>query len=123
MAHVYPGNSAKLAGADLSTKQYYLVKVDSNDEFVLCDDITDRPFGVLQNNPEQGQEANVQTEGNTKIVGTAALALDVVVSTATSGKAQVGVSTQHGIGVVVTATAADLEIGVIKLFNDAAVIA
>lgn len=123
MAHVYPGDTSKLAGADLSASQYYLVKVDANDEFVLCDDITDRPFGILQNSPEQGQEASVQTTGNSKLVGNTTLALDAVVATATTGKAQVGVSTQFGIGIVVTATTADEEIAVVKLFNDAAAIA
>ena len=123
MAHVYEQNTAKLAGADLSDKQFYFVKVDGNDEFVLCSAITDRAFGVLQNNPEQGQEANVQTIGNTKIVGTVALSLDDVVAPATTGKAQVGIATQFGAGIVVTATSADEKIGVIKLINDAAAIA
>lgn len=51
-----------LAGADLSTKQYYVVKRSSSDrqKVVLAAAATDVIVGVLQNAPKSGAEASVR---------------------------------------------------------------
>jgi hypothetical protein len=119
MSTVFETNlSSKFAGADLTGKQYYMVKLDANDDVILCSDITDTVFGVLQNEPKDEQEAVIKTHGNTKVVASAALALDVIVGTTTGGKAQVAVSTQFPRGSIVTPAAADEDIAVISLFQD-----
>ena len=73
MAYEFSNYSVKatlVAGADLSTKQYHFVKIDNGTGYaVVVSDATDRPVGVLQNNPTSGQEAEVLITGGTKIVG------------------------------------------------------
>ena len=51
------------AAADLSTKQYYFVKVNTSGQAALCSGATDRPIGVLQNTPTSGQAAEVLVVG------------------------------------------------------------
>ena len=48
------------AYADLSAKQYYFVKMQSATQVTVCAAITDKPIGVLQNNPTAGQQAIVR---------------------------------------------------------------
>jgi hypothetical protein len=57
------------AGADLSGAQYKFVKIDPADgDVVVADATTDRPVGVLQNDPEAGQAAEVTITGGSKLV-------------------------------------------------------
>ncbi len=115
--------SSYVAAADLSANQYYFVKFDSNGEIILCDGITDKALGVLQNAPKLNQEALIVTYGNTKVVASAALSGGDRVAPAATGKAQVAVSTQFARGSIVTAAAADEDIATINLFQDAVAIA
>jgi len=58
----------RTAGADLSGSQYKFVKLDNGTgNVVVVDGATDRPFGVLQNNPTSGQAAEVTIVGGTKV--------------------------------------------------------
>jgi len=58
----------RTAGEDLSSAQYKFVKLDNGDGTVKAvDGATDRPFGVLQNNPTSGQAAEVTIVGGTKV--------------------------------------------------------
>ena len=71
----YAVKATLVAGADLSAKQYHFVKIDgTTGKAVAVNGATDRPFGVLQNNPTADQEAEVLVVGGTKVVagGTAA---------------------------------------------------
>ena len=115
--------SSYVSSADLSAKQYYFVKLDASDEIELCSAITDIPLGVLQNAPEAGQVAVVRTIGNTKVVANGAIARDVDVGPATTGKAQTAVSTQFPCGRVIHAAAADEDLMVIRLFDTAVALA
>lgn len=110
--------SSKFAAVDLTGKQYYMLVLDSNDEVDVASGITDKIFGVLQNEPKLGQEASIKTDGNTKVVASASLALGVIVGPTTGGKAQVAVSTQFPRGTIVEAAGADEDIAVISLFQD-----
>jgi len=74
------------AGADLSSSQYRFVKM-SGASVVGAAAITDRPIGVLQNDPTQGEEAVVTISGGTKIVSAAALAAGNSIFTAANGTA------------------------------------
>ena len=71
MAYEFSNYSVKttlVAGEDLSSKQYHFVKIDNGTgKAVAVAAATDRPFGVLQNNPTSGQEAEVLIVGGTKI--------------------------------------------------------
>lgn len=64
---------SRVAGADLSAKQYHFVKLDANGDVVACDGATDKPFGVLQNDPASGEEASICILGISKVVADAAL--------------------------------------------------
>lgn len=114
--------SSKFAAADLTGKQYFFVVLDSNDEVDVASGLTDRVFGVLQNEPKLGQEASIMTYGNTKVVAGASLALNAVVGTTAAGKAQTAASTNFPRGICVDPASADLDIAVIALINDAVAI-
>ncbi len=58
---------SRVAGEDLSAAQYKFVKLDNGTGNVLAvDGATDRPFGVLQNDPESGEIAEITIVGGTK---------------------------------------------------------
>lgn len=64
----YAVKTTLVAGEDLSAKQYHFVKIDNGTgKAVAVSGATDRPIGVLQNNPTSGQEAEVLIVGGTKI--------------------------------------------------------
>lgn len=102
------------AGADLSAKQYFLVKINTSGQAVLCAAATDKPIGVLQNSPTSGQEASVLVVGGTKIVASASLDEGVLIGTTAAGKAGAKTpgadTTNFVIGTVILAAGADLEI-------------
>ena len=102
------------AGADLSTKQYYFVKVNSSGNAVLCAAATDAPIGVLQNNPVSGAEASITVIGGTKLVAGAAIAAGIKIGTDSAGKADAKVAgtdtTEYTVGQVLLASAADADV-------------
>ena len=54
------------AAADLSSSQYYFVKLASATTVNVCTAITDLPIGILQNAPTSGQSAVVAIFGISK---------------------------------------------------------
>lgn len=98
------------AGADLSAKQYYFVKLDNAGKAVVCSGVTDKPVGVLQNNPTSGQAAEVVVVGLTKISSDAALAIADQIGTSADGQAAVYVSgtdtTKYIVGTVLETSGA-----------------
>ena len=117
MAYEISNNSLKItlpAGADLSAKQYYFVKVNSSGNAVLCAAATDAPIGVLQNAPISGAEASIVVVGGTKLVAGAAIAAGVKIGTASTGKADAKVAgtdtTEYTVGQVLLASGADLDV-------------
>ena len=117
MAYEISNNSLKvtlIAGADLSAKQYFFVKMSADNTCVLCSAATDAPIGVLQNSPISGGEASVLVVGGTKLVAGAAIAAGVKIGTASTGKADAKVAgtdtTEYTVGQVLLASAADADI-------------
>ena len=76
------------ASADLSAKQYYFVKLSSATQVTVCAAVTDKPIGVLQNNPESGEQAIVRCFGLSKVSADATLAAGDVIGTSADGQAQ-----------------------------------
>jgi len=105
------------AGADLSAKQYFFVKINSSGEAVLCAAATDKPIGVLQNAPISGGEASITVVGGTKVVTGAACNEGEVVGTTSAGKATPYVAgtdtTKFIVGSVILASGADLELATV----------
>lgn len=75
------------AGADLSAKQFYFVKMSANNTVTVCAGVTDVPIGVLQNKPTSGQTAEVTVCGITKVSGDADLAYGNLIGTSADGQA------------------------------------
>ena len=76
-----------LAGADLSDKQFYFVKLASATTVVVCSAITDVVMGVLQNNPASGGQAIVRVFGMSKVSANETLAVGHVIGTSSDGQA------------------------------------
>jgi len=68
MAYESPGIDlgTLTAAADLSSSQYYFVKLASATTVNVCTAITDLPIGILQNTPTSGQAAEVRIFGVSK---------------------------------------------------------
>lgn len=78
-----------IAGADLSSDQYKLVKVDSTTrQVILCSATTDRPLGVLLNAPTSGQGAEVAVSGIMKVQTDGSVAIGNLVGPDADGLAQ-----------------------------------
>ena len=78
------------AGADLSTKQYYVVKTDSNGKYILATAATDAIAGVLVNAPKLGETAdvaNINGSGTFKVLAGGTIAKDASLTTDANGKA------------------------------------
>lgn len=117
MAYEIANSAVKItlpAAADLSTKQFYFVKIDSNGKAALCSAATDKPVGVLQNTPASGEEAVVTVVGGTKVVASASLDEGTLIGTTSAGKAGAKVpgtdTTNFVVGQIILAAGADLEI-------------
>ena len=64
-----------LAGADLSAAQYKFVEQTGTGRNVtVCNGVTDKPLGVLQNKPASGEVAEIMVLGMSKVSGDADLA-------------------------------------------------
>ena len=114
MAYEISNYSVKVtlvAAADLSSKQYTFVKLDSSGQAAAASGATDIPIGVLQNAPTAGQEAEVLVVGGTKIVAGAAIGEGALVGTSSAGKAVALVAgtdtTKYVVGTLLTESAAD----------------
>lgn len=104
------------AGADLSAKQFYFVKVDSSTgKAVVCDAATDRPVGVLQNTPTSGQAAEIVVAGLTKVSSNAGLTAGNLIGTSSDGQADAKTpgtdTTEYVVGQMLTTTGAADVIG------------
>jgi hypothetical protein len=103
------------AGADLSAKQFYFLKLDAAGKAVVCSGATDKPVGVLQNNPVSGQAAEIVVVGLTKVSSNAALAIGDLIGTSADGQADAKTpgsdTTEFVVGTVLTTTGAADVIG------------
>jgi len=111
MAWTIPGFTfSRVAGADLSTLQYYYVKLSTTDTVVVCAAATDVPIGVLQNAPTSGQAAEIMVTGITKVNSNAALSIGNLIGTAADGQADAKTAgtdtTEYVVGVVLEASGA-----------------
>jgi len=76
------------ASADLSSSQYYFVKMSGDNTVTVCAAVTDKPIGVLQNKPESGESAVVRVFGVSKVSADATLAAGNIIGTSADGQAQ-----------------------------------
>jgi len=82
------------AAADLSAKQYHFVILASSTTVNVATAITNAPIGILQNDPESGEQAVVRISGISKVVADGTLAAGNFIGTSADGQAdQIGSGT------------------------------
>lgn len=88
-----------VAAADLSAKQYYGIKVDSNGKAALTGE-GGAAIGILQNDPNSDQAATVAVAGISKVVGGGSVTKGDRFSFDSNGKAvAVGSGDDYSMGV------------------------
>ncbi len=107
---------SRVAGGDLSTLQWNIVKLNSSGEAISMAAITDIPFGVLQNAPASGEIASIIPIGSglSRIALGATLAPGALVSGSAAGLAVAAVATAYTVGQLIDG-GANGEIGVVNL--------
>ena len=110
------------ASADLSAKQYYIVKMSGDNTVTVCAAVTDVPIGVLQNKPASGGQAGVRVFGMSKVSADATLAAGNIIGSSADGQAQPvtqgSETTVYNIGQAVTGGAAGtLQTALITIAN------
>ena len=113
------------ASADLSSKQYYFVKMSGDNTVTVCAAVTDKPIGVLQNKPESGEQAVVRVFGVSKFSVDATVAAGDCLGTSADGQGQPVVAgtetTVYNCGQVITGGAAGtLQSALITISNSRA---
>lgn len=76
------------AAADLSAKQYYIVKLSTTDTIDVADS-AGVAYGVLQDKPKSGEHGSVAVTGISRVIsdGTTAIAIGDFLKSHTNGKA------------------------------------
>lgn len=104
-----------VAGADLSAKQFYFVKLNSSGQAVVCAAVTDIPVGILQNTPASGSVAEITVVGVSKVSSDAGLTAGNQIGTSADGQAAAYVAgtdtTKYIVGQMLTTTGAAAVIG------------
>jgi hypothetical protein len=104
-----PGHpqASLLAGEDLSTKTFTLVKPGATEgQVIAVTGATDQPIGVLIDAPSAaGKIANVMQFGIVEVIAGAAVSYGALVQTDASGRAIAAVSTGYVVGRALQAAA------------------
>lgn len=98
----------RVAGADLSSSQYFGVELSSGDVIVNSANGA-VAYGVLQNEPESGEEATVAISGLTKATAGAAISQDADVAVDAGGKFITAATGDAIVGKALTAAGGDGE--------------
>lgn len=97
------------AGGNLSTKQYYAVKLNASGQIILASDANDRMIGILQDAPAAADRTcEVAYAGTSKAIGGAVIAIGAAVEVGAGGKL-VTLTTGPIAGIAVTGCGADAE--------------
>ena len=113
MATEIPGRKiTRIAGADLKALQHYYVKLDTDGTVIAMTANTEMPYGILQNKPDAGEEAEIMRSGVSKLVCGAVVAIGNVIGAGATGKGMPYVYTGADVdkfitGVALAATGAD----------------
>ncbi|WIE74491.1 capsid cement protein [Curtobacterium sp. MCSS17_007] len=90
---------SRQAGADLTAKQYFIVKTDALGQYILATGPTDNIRGVLANAPkatETADVANLNGSGTFKVLAGGTIAKDALLTSDASGKAVTAVQSTAG---------------------------
>ena len=103
---------ARVSAVDLTAKEYFLAVIDSSGEYDLAG-IGEDAVGTIQEGKAAGLSSTVAQGGVVKCVAGVAIAAGDKIASDAVGKAKVVASTQHVVGIAMSAAAADL--GVFEL--------
>ena len=104
-------NPARLKTAtDLTTKQYYIVKLSAQDT-VAINDAAANAFGVLQNDPYTNEEAEVAVVGECKVYSYDTIAAGGYFKSDTSGRAVAAGTTPTKTDVILGVALEDMVAG------------
>lgn len=101
-----------------TSKQFYLMALDTAAKAALAGAADANLFGVLQNKPKIGEAASVRRGGMSKVhCGAAAIAIGAKITSDSLGKAITATATQRYCAVALEAGAADRVISAIMEFG------
>jgi hypothetical protein len=104
------------ASADLSAKQFLVMKISGVATVTVCAGVTDKPCGILQDAPASGSPANVAFSGVSKAVAGGTVTAGDTVGTDANGKVVTYVegtdTTKYRVGRALTSGAANEVISV-----------
>jgi len=95
------------AGEDLTGAQYHFVELDSDGDVEKVGTAGDQPFGVLRNDPDDGEAATVAVRGITSCVAGAEITVGAKVGVDGDGKARPVESGDAIVGWAITAAGGD----------------
>jgi len=105
---------AQNAGADLSAKLFYIAKVDTDEDIVLCGS-GEAALGVIREANVQDKPVSIQTGGIAKVSAGAAFNAGVMVASDGNGQAILATTGMYSIGMALTAAGAQHEIVSVRL--------
>jgi hypothetical protein len=109
------------AGADLSAKQYYCVKMASTaKEVVVSSAATDASIGLIQNDPVDGQEALVVVSGPARAAAETSVSAGDWVASSTTGRVKTTTTANDdvvGRAVEASSAAGDIITVIVGPFN------
>lgn len=97
--------TSMVAGEDLSSYQYHLVKVDAANSVARQDTAGGNIFGVVDNKPESGENCTVVTNGVTRVFAGGTIAAGNEISVTASGTATAAASGDYIVGTAISAVA------------------
>jgi len=106
------GKITLVAGEDLSNKMYYLVKLNSNGNAVLCGN-NEIAIGILDGKPKTGERSAVNILGTSQVVAGGAIPVGSKVISDANGKAitlSSNAGTYNVIGIALQSAGSDGEI-------------
>ena len=98
--------SQTTAAADLSSSQFYAVKITAARAVNLASTGGEYIYGILQNKPTSGQAADVGILGISKAIAGAAYSAGVALMTDTSGRLITATGTNHRVATSIEAATA-----------------
>ena len=103
---LFHDGSQTTAAADLSSSQFYAVKITAARQVNLASTGGEAIYGILQNKPLSGQAADVGIFGISKAVAGAAFSAGAALMTDTSGRLITQTGSTHRIAVAIEAATA-----------------
>ena len=108
MAFEIPGRKiTRVAGADLSALKHTFVVLDTDGTVIAASADTEKPYGILQNNPTAGGEAEIMKDGVSKLIAGEAVNIGEPIGMGATGRGMhyaYATATKFIVGTALSAT-------------------